>query len=63
MLQEIVVPIVTIRLLKAKSEIEKSKTRQVAVQVLYGPHKITTPKHRFTLMQMEAVAIASSQSP
>ena len=56
MLQEIVVPIVTIRLLKAKSEVEKSKTRQVAVQVLGGPHKITAAKHRFRLIQMEAVS-------
>lgn len=55
MLQEIVVPLITIRHLKGKSA-EETKTKQVTVHVLGVKHKITTPRHRFELIQVEAVS-------
>ena len=56
MLQEIVVPVITVKHLKDKKSREKTKTRSVAVQVLGSNHRITAPKHRFTLIQMEPVS-------
>lgn len=56
MLQEIVVPVITVKHLKDKTSREKTKTRSVAVQVLGAKHKITAPKHRFMLIQMEPVS-------
>ena len=56
MLQEIVVPVITVKHVKDKKSREKTKTRSVAVQVLGSKHKITAPKHRFQLIQMEAVS-------
>lgn len=53
--QEIVVPVVTVRQVKGKS-IAETKTKSVTVQVLGSNHKITTPKHRFELIQMEQVS-------
>ncbi len=55
MLQEIVVPVITVRQVKDKARNE-TKTRQVAVQVLGSNHKITTARHRFELLQMEPVS-------
>lgn len=55
MLQEIVVPVITIRHLKGKSA-EETKTKQVTVHVLGVKHKITTNRHRFELIQVEAVS-------
>jgi uncharacterized protein (TIGR02687 family) len=55
MLQEIVVPVITVRQIKGKS-IEDTKTKQVAVHVLGVNHRITTSRHRFELIQMEAVS-------
>jgi uncharacterized protein (TIGR02687 family) len=54
MLQEIVVPVVTVKHVKGKG-VKDTKTRAVAVEVL-GTHKITTARHRFELMQMEPVS-------
>ncbi len=54
MLQEICVPVVTVRHVKGKS-VSSTKTTQVAVHVLGTSHKITTARHRFELIQMEAV--------
>ena len=56
MLQEIVVPVIKVKHLKDKGQREKTRSRQVAVQVLGTRHKITAPKHRFNLLQMEAVS-------
>ena len=56
MLQEIVVPVIRIRHRKDKGVRSATKTKQVPVQVLGTNHKITTPKHRFQLLQMEAVS-------
>ena len=52
--QEIVVPVVTVKQLRGRKA-EKSRSEKVSVQVLGSPHKITTPKHRFELIQTEAV--------
>ncbi len=56
MLQEIVVPVVTVKHLKGKTAREKTKIRPVAVHVLGNRHKITAPRHRFRLIQMEPVS-------
>ena len=53
MLQEIVVPVIKVKHLKDKGRREKTQSKHVAVQVLGTKHKITAPKHRFTLLQME----------
>lgn len=55
MLQEIVVPVVTVRQVKGKS-ISATKTKPVTVHVLGTSHKITAPRHRFELLQMEPVS-------
>ncbi len=55
MLQEIVVPVITVRHVKGKTQ-RRNTTRRVTVQVLGINHKITTPKHRFELIQMEPVS-------
>ena len=55
MLQEIVVPVVTVRHVKGKSA-EETKVKPVTVHVLGGSHKITTGRHRFELIQMEPVS-------
>lgn len=55
MLQEIVVPVITIRHVKGRSA-EATQTKQVTVHVLGVKHKITTNRHRFELIQMEAVS-------
>jgi uncharacterized protein (TIGR02687 family) len=55
MLQEIVVPVVTVKHIRGKSA-QDTKTRPVTVQVLGGSHRITTAQHRFQLIQMEAVS-------
>jgi len=54
MLQEIVVPVVIVKHIKGKS-VKETKTKTVTVRVLGGTHKITTNRHRFELIQMEAV--------
>ena len=53
MLQEIVVPVITVRHKKDKAVREETKTKQVTVHVLGMNHKITTSGHRFELIQME----------
>lgn len=55
MLQEIVVPVVTVRHIKGKS-IGATKTKRVTVHVLGTAHKITTSRHRFEMIQMEPVS-------
>jgi uncharacterized protein (TIGR02687 family) len=55
MLQEIVVPVVTIRQIKGKGK-QDTATKKVDVQVLGVNHKITTPRYRFTLLQTEPVS-------
>jgi hypothetical protein len=55
MLQEIVVPLITVRQAKGASK-EKTKTKQVGVAVLGSTHKITTNRCRFELIQTERVS-------
>lgn len=52
--QEIVVPVLTVKHVRGKSA-QDTKTKPVPVQVLGSTHRITTAKHRFELIQMEAV--------
>jgi uncharacterized protein (TIGR02687 family) len=55
MLQEIVVPVVTVKHVRGKSA-QETKTKLVTVQVLGTNHRITTAQHRFHLIQMEPVS-------
>jgi uncharacterized protein (TIGR02687 family) len=55
MLQEIVVPILTVRQVRREAAVE-TKTKPVSVHVLGSNHKITTSRHRFELFQMEPVS-------
>ncbi len=55
MLQEIVVPIIKVQQVKGKS-IEATRIRTVGVSVLGNAFKITTNRHRFVLIQNEAVS-------
>ncbi len=55
MLQEIVVPVITVKHIRGKSA-KDTQTKQVTVQVLGANHRITTPRHRFELIQMESVS-------
>lgn len=57
MLQEIVVPVITVKHFKNPGQREKTRTKKVSVQVLgRTPHKVTTQKHRFRLLQTEPVS-------
>ncbi len=53
--QEVVVPVVTVKHVRGKSA-QETKIKLVTVQVLGTNHRITTPQHRFQLIQMEAVS-------
>jgi hypothetical protein len=54
MLQEIVVPVITVKHVRGKSA-EETKVKSVTVHVLGSSHRITTGRHRFELIQMEPV--------
>jgi hypothetical protein len=56
MLQEVVVPVITVRHRKDKAVRGDTKTKPVTVHVLGTSHKITAPRHRFALLQMEPVS-------
>ncbi len=56
MLQEIVVPIITVRHKKDKGTRGETKVKSVTVHVLGTTHKITTNRHRFELIQTEPVS-------
>ena len=55
MLQEVVVPVITVRHIKGKGK-QDTTTKTVGVQVLGVNHRITTPKYRFQLLQTEPVS-------
>jgi uncharacterized protein (TIGR02687 family) len=55
MLQEVVVPIIEVKHIRGKAA-PTTKSKQVAVHVLGNNHKITTSRHRFELLQTEAVS-------
>jgi len=54
-LQEVVVPVITLRHRRGNSA-KSTETRTVQVQVLGSGHKITAAKHRFELIQTDAVS-------
>ena len=56
MLQEIVVPVITVRHKKDKAVRGETAIQPVTVHVLGTSHKITAPRHRFALLQMEPVS-------
>ncbi len=56
MLQEIVVPVITVKHKKDKSTREDTKIKFVTVHVLGASHKVTTNRHRFELIQAEPVS-------
>lgn len=56
MLQEIVVPIITVKHKKDKAGRSDTQVKAVTVHVLGSSHKITTNQHRFELIQMEPVS-------
>ena len=53
--QEIVVPFIEVRALRG-SAAQSTKARHVAVHVLGTNHRVTTARHRFELLQTEAVS-------
>ncbi len=53
--QEIVVPVLTVKHVRGKSA-QDTKIKPMTVQVLGSNHRITTARHRFQLIQMEAVS-------
>jgi uncharacterized protein (TIGR02687 family) len=53
--QEIVVPFIEVRALRG-SAAQSTKARHVAVHVLGSNHRVTTARHRFELLQTEAVS-------
>ena len=55
MLQEVVVPVIEVKHIRGKAA-PTTKSKQVAVHVLGSSHKITTARHRFELLQTEAVS-------
>ena len=56
MLQEVAVPLITIKHRKGDKARSATQVKQVSVQVLGTNHMITTSMHRFQLLQMEAVS-------
>lgn len=54
-LQEIVVPVITVEQIRGKDQ-EKTRDKAVGVQVLGQDHRITTGKHRFEILQIDAVS-------
>jgi uncharacterized protein (TIGR02687 family) len=56
MLQEVVVPVITVKHKKDKSARGDTKIKSVTVHVLGASHKVTTNRHRFELIQAEPVS-------
>lgn len=55
-LQEVVVPVITVKHRKDKAGRGETQIKSVTVHVLGNSHKITTNRHRFELIQMEPVS-------
>ena len=49
-------PVIQVKHARSGRRLEKTRTKQVMVQVLGVNHKITAQKHRFKLVQMEPVS-------
>lgn len=56
MLQEVVLPVITVKIVKEAGEKAKTRVRPVELAVLGLNHRITTEKHRFQILQTEAVS-------
>jgi len=54
-LQEVVVPVITVEQVRGEEK-EKTREKTVGVQVLGQEHRITTGKHRFEIIQTDAVS-------
>lgn len=54
-LQEVAVPVITVEHVRGKEK-EKTRDKFVGVQVLGQDYRITTGKHRFEILQLEAVS-------
>lgn len=54
-LQEVVVPVITIEQVRGKEK-EKTREKTVGIQVLGQDHRITTGRHRFEILQTDAVS-------
>ncbi len=54
-LQEVVVPVVTVEQIRGKDK-EKTRDGFVRIQILGHDHRITTGKHRFEILQIDAVS-------
>ncbi|MDP8299204.1 MAG: BREX-1 system phosphatase PglZ type A, partial [Candidatus Tantalella remota] len=54
-LQEVVIPVVVIEQVSGKEK-EKTRNKTVGIQVLGQDHRITTGRHRFEILQTEAVS-------
>jgi uncharacterized protein (TIGR02687 family) len=52
--QEVLVPLITVRELEGNT-LTRVRGRSVGVQILGSVHKVTTSRHRFQLIQMDAV--------
>ncbi|MFC1609532.1 BREX-1 system phosphatase PglZ type A [Myxococcota bacterium] len=52
--QEIVVPVITVKHLRGKKA-KEMKPEPVEIQLLKGPHRIVTNRHKFELLQMQPV--------
>ena len=55
MLQEIMVPLITVNEIEGKSK-QQTQTREVEVIVVGQNHKMTTSRHRFQWIQAEPVS-------
>lgn len=53
--QEIVVPLLRVRAVRG-AKAESTRATSVGLQVLGGPHRITTGRHRFKIMQLDPVS-------
>jgi len=54
-LQEVIIPVITIEQVRGKEK-EKTREKTVGVQVLGQDYRITTGRHRFEVLQTEAVS-------
>lgn len=54
--QEVVVPVITVKHRKDPAPRKKTMSKPVQVNILGANHRITTQRHRFQLLQVEAVS-------
>ena len=54
-LQEVVIPVIMVKEVRGKEK-EKTREKTVGIQVLGQEHRITTEKHRFVILQTDAVS-------